>query len=117
MTGFKDNNYYLYRPSTKQVYGPFEVRKKAEDVFEEGDTMLLALAHKATNTCKSATVDFNKKVLTIKGTFKEYLTGSYEIPDSMLPTILTELHSVCKDVTVIGVPPLQGECLDEMLYM
>lgn len=117
MIGFKENNYYLYRPSTMKVFGPFAVRKNAEDDFEDGDTLLLALSHKPTKTCKSAKVDFNKKLLTIKGSFKEYLTGTYEIPDSILSTILTELYSVCKDVTIIGIPPLQGECLDEMLHM
>lgn len=117
MTGFKENNYYLYRPSTTKVYGPYASRKNAEDDFEDGDTLLLALAYKTTKTCKSAKVDFNKKLLTIQGSFKEYLSGTYEIPDSMLSTILTELYNVCKDVTIIGIPPLQGECLDEMLHM
>ena len=117
MVGFKENNYYLYRPSTMKVQGPYVSRKSAEDDFEDGDTLLLALPCKTTKTCKSATVDFNKKLLTIQGSFKEYLSGTYEIPDSMLSTVLTELYNVCKDVTIIGVPPLQGECLDEMLHM
>lgn len=117
MTGFKENNYYLYKPSAMKIHGPYLTRKSAEDDFEDGDTLLLALPCKTTKTCKSATVDFNNKLLTIQGSFKEYLSGTYEIPDSMLSTVLTELYNVCKDVTIIGVPPLQGECLDEMLHM
>lgn len=117
MAGFKENNYYIYSSSTKKVLGPFISRKEAEAVFEEGDNLLLALACKPAESCTQATIDFNKNTLTIKGTFKTYKTGTYEIPDSMLSTILTELHSVCKNVTVVGVPPLEGECLDEMLHM
>lgn len=118
MAGFKKDCFYVYNTSIKKVTGPYLTNKEALNYCEDGDVVLLVTD---TGTKKkllnSAVINFNDNSLTIDGQFKEYQTGVYEIPDKMLSTIIDDVYSETKDVTIIGVPPLKGVCLDEVLYM
>ena len=118
MAGFIDNKYYIYKASLKKMYGPYDSRYLANTDVDEGDTLLLALQSKPVKACKEAAVDFDNNTLTIiKGTFKDYTTGTYEVEAETLFKYFTELQSSCDNLQVLGVPPLEGECLDALLYL
>lgn len=118
MSLFKEKMFYIYRPSIKKVQGPYATSKEAELDYEDGDSLIQAIACDVKGPAlRKATVNFNNKTVTVDGVFKDFLSGTYEIPETMLSTILSDLYRETKKVTVIGVPPLKGVCLDEVLYM
>lgn len=116
-TGFKEGNYYVYKTKTGKAIGPYDKRSEAEADIEYGDSLLMCLSYDFKPTLKEAHINFDDKTLTIKGVFKDFQDGTYKIPDDMMSTIITEVTKCCNKVTVTGVPPIEGECLDALLYM
>jgi hypothetical protein len=61
-------------------------------------------------------IDFNKNILTLKGGTAILDKISYDEGDNELETadlegwnkMLTDAYMLCDDVTVVGIPPIQG---------
>lgn len=93
--------------------------------YDDDDTVLIAIHPKQffkhVSKVESIVIDFTKSMLSIKGSKVTLAKVEYEEGDIKLEpedmkdwsSILEDAYKACKNVTVLGVPPIEGECLDE----
>lgn len=112
----EDENYNLY--------GPFLSMKEAEKYNYSYIWELKKIAEK---DCKinKIVVDFESNTLTIEGDKncsikildKTIGNGVHSFLPESWELILAKAYEACTNVTIIGQPTIEGECLDEVLYM
>ena len=131
---FKAGNYYI-ADYVGNVSGPYISRDAAIEDSVIGDTILIALTpdflktktHKNKSVNK-ITLDFTKNIIIIEGdagTEAVLNKVSYPVGINVMPVeefedweaLVEDSFKICKSTTIIGNPPVEGECLDEMLHM
>lgn len=117
--------YYYLVDSDDNVVGEFDTLDEAKRFAEPTDIILISLSatgsrnRTATPVIKKVDkiiVDFNKNLLTLKGGTAILDKISYDEGDNELETadlegwnkMLTDAYMLCDDVTVVGMPPIQG---------
>ena len=131
---FKAGNYYI-ADYVGNVSGPYISRDAAIEDSVIGDTILIALTpdflktktHKKKSVNK-ITLDFTKSIIIIEGDAgAEAVLNKvpYPVGTNVMPVeefedweaLVEDSFNICKSTTIIGNPPVEGECLDEMLHM
>ena len=131
---FKAGNYYI-ADYAGNVSGPYISRDAAIEDSVTGDTILIALTpdfiksktHKK-KVVNKITLDFTQNLIIIEGdegaeavlNKVTYPVGTNVIPIEEFEdweALVEDSFKLCKSTTIIGNPPVEGECLDEMLYM
>lgn len=124
--------YYYLADYVGNVSGPYASRDAAIEESVAGDTVLIALtpdfiktkSHKKKSVNK-ITLDFIKNVAIIEGdNGAEAVLNkvTYPVGESLLQfedweKMVEDSFKLCKDTIIVGTPPVEGECLDEMLHM
>lgn len=134
MTNFIAGKYYIadYAGNISQ---PYDSKEEALVDSVSSDMILIALTPafletkvKKKQTVSKITIDFDKNVIIITGdngakatlNKVKYFVGEYTIPDNFnlfWEEFIEDAFKACKDTEIIGTPPVEGECLDEMLYL
>lgn len=131
---FKAGNYYI-ADYVGNVSGPYVSRDAAIEDSVIGDTILIALTpnflktkiHKKKSVNK-ITLDFTKNIIIIdgdEGAEAVLNKVTYTVGTNLIPVeefedwevLVEDSFKLCKNTTIIGNPPVEGECLDEMLHM
>lgn len=115
---------YYCEDDDMNLFGPFTTIKECE---EYGYSYIWKLEKIADKDCNinSIAIDFSSNTLTIEGgknssikvLDKEMVNGVNYFEPETWRTVLSISKDVCKNVIVTGTPKIEGECLDEMLYM
>lgn len=115
---------YYCEDADYKLYGPFKTVKDCERYDYVNIWQLVKVADKL---CKinHITVNFNDNTLTIEGgekcnikiLDKDIGNGVHSFLPESWELILAKVNEACQDVTIIGQPTIDGECLDEVLYM
>lgn len=127
---FKIGKYYL-SDSEGNLSGPFNSRTEAVPYAIKGDVLIQVLDMSGfclpKNRPDKIVLDFNRKTVTITGNKDteailnkvKYTVGVHDIKDIITDweVLITDSLNLCKDTKVIGNPPIEGEYLNEMLYM
>lgn len=117
--------YYYLVDCDDNVVGEFDTLDEAKRFADPTDIILISLSatgsrnRKATPVIKKVdkiVIDFNKNILTLKGGTAILDKISYDEGDNELETadlegwnkMLTDAYMLCDDVTVVGIPPIQG---------
>lgn len=98
---------------------------------EPTDVLLIASEHRKGETKKSTKIekakkivlDFNKNILTIKGAPDRIKDTRYVEGDNALTAedlkgwqkLMTDARKTADEFELVGVPPIEGECLDNLL--
>ena len=115
---------YYCEDENYKLYGPFKTVKDCEAYDYVNIWQLVKTSNKASKINK-ITVDFTSNTLTIEGgencsmkiLDKEIGAGTHTfLPDSW-ELILAKSREACANIVIKGKPNIEGECLDEMLYM
>lgn len=131
---FRAGNYYI-ADYVGNVSGPYVSRDAAIEDSVVSDTILIALTpdflktktHKKKSVNK-ITLDFTQNLIIIEGDegAEAVLNKvTYPIGTNVIPVeefedwevLVEDSFKICKNTTIIGNPPVEGECLDEMLHM
>lgn len=131
---FKAGNYYI-ADYVGNVSGPYVSRDAAIKDSVTGDTILIALTpdfiktkvHKK-KSVNEITLDFTQNLIIIEGdegaeavlNKVTYPVGTNAMPveeSEDWEVLVEDSFKLCKNTTIIGNPPVEGECLDEMLHM
>ena len=131
---FRAGNYYI-ADYAGNVLGPYASRDAAIEDSVVSDTILIALTpdflktktHKKKSVNK-ITLDFTKNIIIIEGdegaeavlNKVTYPVGTNAMPVEEFEdweVLVEDSFKICKNTAIIGNPPVEGECLDEMLHM
>lgn len=127
MTNITENNFklgYYCEDENFNLYGPFKNVKECEKYNYQNIWQLVKTSNKDSQI-NNITVDFTSNTLTIEGgkncnikILDKYIGNGVHsfVPDSW-ELILSKANESCKNVTIIGKPLIDGECLDAVLYM
>lgn len=115
---------YYCEDDDMNLFGPFTTIKECEEYDYSYIWKLEKIADKDCNI-NSIAIDFSSNTLTIEGgknssikvLDKEMVNGVNYFEPETWRTVLSISKDACKNVTVTGTPKIEGECLDEMLYM
>lgn len=115
---------YYCEDDDYKLYGPFKTVKDCERYNYVNIWQLVKTADKLSRI-NHITVDFSTNTLTIEGgkncnikiLDKDIGNGVHSFLPESWELILAKARESCTDVEIIGNPPIEGECLDEMLYL
>lgn len=115
---------YYCEDSEYKLYGPFKTVKECEKYDYTNIWQLVKVADKLSKI-NSITVNFKDNTLTIDGgencnikiLDKEIGNGVHCFLPESWELILSKAYEACTNVTIVGQPTIEGECLDEVLYM
>lgn len=131
---FRAGNYYI-ADYAGNVSGPYVSRDAAIEDSVVSDTILIALTpdflktktHKKKSVNK-ITLDFTNNIIIIEGDEGAEAAlnkVTYPVGTNVMSVeefedwevLVEDSFKICKSTTIIGNPPVEGECLDEMLHM
>lgn len=119
---FNPGFYYLV-DTDNNVVGEFDTLEECKKFADPTDVILISLSSTGSRNRVPAkkkvdkiVIDFNKNLLTLKGGTAILDKISYDEGDNELETadlegwnkMLTDAYMLCDDVTVVGIPPIQG---------
>lgn len=115
---------YYYQDSKDKLYGPFKTLKECE-FFDYKYIWNLVKISDDSNKINKITVDFSSNTLTIEGNEnasikildKDIGVGVHSFLPEQWEMLLSKVYESTKNITIIGKPQIEGECLDEVLYM
>jgi hypothetical protein len=132
---FIANKVYL-SDTAGNISGPYNNVREAGAFAIKSDVILLALdtsvldkKKEPPKTIKSITIDFTNNKIKITGENKEarcrlnlieYGIGEYPLSDTQLKDyekLIDDSFNRTTEVSIIGLPPIEGESLDALLYM
>lgn len=115
---------YYCEDKDYHLYGPFKTVKECEQYDYENIWQLVKVSDKLSKINK-ITIDLSCNTLTIEGgencnikvLDKDLGNGVHYYSPETWEAVLAKAKESCNDVTIIGKPTIEGECLDEVLYM
>ena len=129
---FVEGKYYL-SDYAGNIAGPYESVQEANRFAVDGDVFLYTIPFKSKESkpkkkIEKISLDFKNKKIIITGDEGAEVTlnkvvydlGETSVDDEELKeweTLLTDATKVCSNITFIGLPPVEGEYLNEMLHL
>lgn len=129
---FVEGKYYL-SDYAGNIAGPYESVQEANSFAVAGDVVLYTIPFKSKESkpkkkIEKISLDFKNKKVIITGDEGAEVTlnkvvydlGETSVDDEELKeweTLLTDAAKVCKSITFVGRPPVEGEYLNEMLHL
>lgn len=110
--------------SEYKLYGPFKTSEECEK-YDYKNIWHLVKVRDYSPKINKITVNFTSNTLTIEGDKdcelklldKTISNGTHTFLPESWELILSKTNEACKNVVIIGKPFIEGECLDEVLYM
>ena len=115
---------YYYQDKSNKLFGPFNSYKDCKrfnykyiwslvDILEENKKINKIVVDLDKNTIAIE----GEKDASIKILDKDIGNGVHSFEPNKWEYVLSVSKDACKNVTIIGKPIIEGECLDEVLYM
>lgn len=119
-----DTKTFYYEDDKHTIHGPYSSLKDCE-VFDYVRIWELKKTSDKDSKINKITIDLSSNSLTIEGgkhasikiLDKQVGVGVQCFAPESWEAVIGTCKQACKNVTILGKPIIDGECLDEMLYM